>query len=266
MTKSNKLTQNAILFGVCLVTAIFLLACHSRSEMEINPQGQPVESIEMPEAPPDHHTAFDSLDWAGVYHGIVPCASCPGIDTWLIIGNEGQNTNFSLFESYLENNGAVFETRGIATWAQNGTLLDLGEAAEHRRVFIGEGHVTFLAAGQALPSSDNRYTLNKMEVFSGTSGDLFVDPDELASQENVSQNRSITFQGVKNLSRPGNNGYHSMIASYTVDCEHGKIRIDQVRFFEKPFGQGQGVRSNSRTIDLLPSDGPLFQSLLVLCM
>lgn len=40
-------------------------------------------------APPDGHSSRTSLDWAGRYSGVLPCASCPGIETVVTLNNDG---------------------------------------------------------------------------------------------------------------------------------------------------------------------------------
>jgi len=32
-----------------------------------------------------HDSSVNSLDWAGSYHGVLPCADCAGIETTLIL-------------------------------------------------------------------------------------------------------------------------------------------------------------------------------------
>jgi len=34
------------------------------------------------------HTSANSLDWAGVYRGVLPCADCPGIETTLRLATD----------------------------------------------------------------------------------------------------------------------------------------------------------------------------------
>ena len=38
----------------------------------------------------DSHTARDSLDWAGSYEGVLPCADCPGIRTRVTLSDNGR--------------------------------------------------------------------------------------------------------------------------------------------------------------------------------
>ena len=40
--------------------------------------------------PVDSHTARDSLDWAGSYEGVLPCADCPGIRTRVTLSDNGR--------------------------------------------------------------------------------------------------------------------------------------------------------------------------------
>ncbi len=70
---------------------------------------------------PDHHTAKTSLDWAGVYQGTLPCASCPGIKTLITIN---QNGEFIKQEHYIDTQGSYIE-RGQIEWQADGTVIHL---------------------------------------------------------------------------------------------------------------------------------------------
>ena len=42
-----------------------------------------------PAQPPDIHNSRNSLDWAGTYEGVLPCADCPGTKTRLTLNQDG---------------------------------------------------------------------------------------------------------------------------------------------------------------------------------
>ena len=58
----------------CALTLAFLTACAPSRNA----------------APVDSHTARDSLDWAGSYEGVLPCADCPGIRTRVTLSDNGR--------------------------------------------------------------------------------------------------------------------------------------------------------------------------------
>jgi copper homeostasis protein (lipoprotein) len=74
------------------------------------------------EQPADMHTNQISLDWAGTYRGVTPCADCPGIETALTLNTD--NT-YQLQTRYLERSEQTFVETGKFNWAQNGQSVTL---------------------------------------------------------------------------------------------------------------------------------------------
>ncbi|MDX5340204.1 MAG: copper resistance protein NlpE [Cyclobacteriaceae bacterium] len=64
-----------------------------------------------------------SLDWAGTYFGVLPCASCEGIETWVTLNSD---YTFELKTNYLGLNDAREETfTGTFEWDPTGSLIQL---------------------------------------------------------------------------------------------------------------------------------------------
>ena len=69
----------------------------------------------------NHHTAENSLDWEGTYMGILPCADCEGIETWLTLNND---LSFKLVRNYLKNEDILSDTIfGNFEWQKNNVKL-----------------------------------------------------------------------------------------------------------------------------------------------
>ncbi len=105
-------------------SAVLLSAC-----MPVRPDAAPV----------DMHTSKNSLDWAGAYAGVLPCADCPGIKTRLTLNRDG---TYELSQQYLDRQPAPSLVRGKFTWnaAGNAVLLD----AAGQQFAVGEGRLTQL--------------------------------------------------------------------------------------------------------------------------
>ncbi|MCC8035140.1 MAG: copper resistance protein NlpE N-terminal domain-containing protein [Rikenellaceae bacterium] len=88
------------------------------------------------------HTAENSLDFTGTYRGILPCADCSGIETVLIINNDG---TYRLSSRYIDRNNDHYTCEGKYSWLDDGTQIRLDDGNEAgNRYFIAEGRIFVL--------------------------------------------------------------------------------------------------------------------------
>ena len=74
------------------------------------------------QSPKDGHNSRNSLDWAGTYRGVVPCADCPGIATTLTINLD---QSYVLQTRYLGKEDAGKRYHGSFTWSTDGGIIAL---------------------------------------------------------------------------------------------------------------------------------------------
>ena len=110
----------------------------------------------------DHHTAENSLDWEGTYTGIIPCADCEGIETWLTLN---EDLSFTLVRNYLKNKAIVSDTTvGDFEWQKNNVKLQEDKPNGETLFFsIEESQVRQLtnAAKEVEGELANHYILRK---------------------------------------------------------------------------------------------------------
>ncbi len=84
-------------------------------------------------------SAETSLDWAGEYKGVFPCADCEGIKTELELKSD---KSYELKEKYLgKGDGHEIKSKGTFSFdAENPSVITLDKAAENRKFFIGENY------------------------------------------------------------------------------------------------------------------------------
>src|SRR5690606_11320384 len=77
-------------------------------------------------ARPDGHTSKNSLDWAGTYSGVLPCADCPGIETVVALRSDG---TYERSTFYIDSATAPESSNGTFTWDEtaNKIVLDTGD-------------------------------------------------------------------------------------------------------------------------------------------
>ena len=87
-----------------------------------------------------HHTAENSLDWAGRYTGLLPCADCEGIQTQLTLRSD---KTYVLEEHYVKNGRALHSSKATGRFqfdAKKPSLIRLENTNPTRVYFIGEGY------------------------------------------------------------------------------------------------------------------------------
>lgn len=123
-----------------IMVAAFMVtySCTNKSRQSTDEAQQPEIGII------DEHTSQNSLDWAGTYSGIMPCADCEGIETELTLNND--NT-YTLKTSYLGVEEPADETlTGSFTW-EDGNIIKLGGISDNSRspfVKVEENRVRYL--------------------------------------------------------------------------------------------------------------------------
>jgi len=75
----------------------------------------------------------NSLDWKGVYAGLIPAADCPGIDVQIILRPD---QTYEIRYEYLDRENSLFTDKGKFSWDRTGNIitLDTGNFSPHYRV------------------------------------------------------------------------------------------------------------------------------------
>jgi uncharacterized lipoprotein NlpE involved in copper resistance len=84
----------------------------------------------------EENTARNSLDFQGIYFGILPCADCEGIETTIELGTGNAYTKTIVL---LKNGDQETETStGLFTWNEEGNTITLLEDDLPNQYFVGE--------------------------------------------------------------------------------------------------------------------------------
>lgn len=90
----------------------------------------------------DAHNAQNSLDWAGTYKGMTPCADCEGIETEVTLSSD---MTFVIKTKYKGKGDKVFEETGSFKWDNKGSNITLeGLKGRPTQFFVGENTLTQL--------------------------------------------------------------------------------------------------------------------------
>ena len=102
-----------------------------------------------PAVPDPAHSSRNSIDWAGTYEGVTPCADCPGIRMRLTLQRDGR---FELTTQYLDRQVAPQTVRGAFGWNAEGSAVTLEGEGAGRQFRVGEGRLLLLDRDGAPPS------------------------------------------------------------------------------------------------------------------
>ena len=91
----------------------------------------------------NEHNSQNSLDWEGVYKGILPCADCDGIETEIVINSD---LTFVKKIKYLGKEDIKgIEEKGSFSWNKDGSTIILqGINEESNQYKVGENTLTHL--------------------------------------------------------------------------------------------------------------------------
>src|SRR5690554_3422202 len=122
-------------FHLSLLTLAILVFVSCTSNKESNQKSSTV-------APDPAHTSQNALDWSGTYLGVLPCASCPGIETEVKLNDD---LTYKLSTKYMEDKEeTVYRKHGSFTWSEDGrniTLHNTDDSSENTYFKVGENRL-----------------------------------------------------------------------------------------------------------------------------
>lgn len=122
--------------SVLMVLVVVLFSCNSKKQ---NSGKKSIETEETENQIPVGDNSQVSVDWNGVYQGVVPCADCEGIKTQITL-----NANLTYIKEtlYLGENDQVEREEGKFEWGSGGKEITLGNGGQ--RYLVGENRLFHL--------------------------------------------------------------------------------------------------------------------------
>ncbi|MEG0949301.1 MAG: copper resistance protein NlpE [Bacteroidales bacterium] len=139
------------LFGLLCMALFSLGACKQKSAENTQP------------IVPDMHTAETSLDYPGVYEGVIPAASGPGIKITLTLNKD---KTYEMVSDYIGEKNSIFTDKGNYEIDGNIITLNMKDDAP-RYLKVEEGRVRMLDADKQVVKGalENDYILKQEKVF-----------------------------------------------------------------------------------------------------
>ena len=117
--------------------ALFTTACSEATKEETAVDTTQVQT-DAAKTVPVGDTSQNSLDWAGSYEGVLPCASCEGIQTLITL----QSDNSFVQETvYLGKDEKILKLMGKAAWDEKGQKITLEDGTQY---LVGENQLIML--------------------------------------------------------------------------------------------------------------------------
>jgi len=109
------------------------------------------------------HNSMNSLDWAGVYKGILPCADCEGIQTMIKLNKD---LTYVMETRYLGKSPAIKQLKGTFRFNLQGNTINLDNVDKNARpssYAVGENTLTQLdmKEGRIMGELAGKYILRK---------------------------------------------------------------------------------------------------------
>lgn len=118
-----------------IVTMTLIAAALAACQPQTNPSPTPAP-VETPAAKTvDMHTSRNSLNWAGIYEGILNCPDCAGVATRLTLGEDGR---FSLVSRRLVWDAEATTVDGQFEWETGDRSIAFQTPAGRSRFAVGE--------------------------------------------------------------------------------------------------------------------------------
>lgn len=218
--------KKAIVF--MMITAALLSACNS-SKQQKNAQ------ISSTENPDPAHNNQNSIDWAGVYRGVLPCADCEGIQEEIRLNDD---LTYEMVSTYLgKGDGNQFPDKGTFEWDADGSRIKLTSATStdgtNRWFKVGENQLISLdiqgnPIENSFPPETYRYKkMNQDNVITEKYWKLSELHGEEIAAAPENQSREPHFILKEKDSRViGNTGCNNMTGGYELSAEGNGIKFN----------------------------------------
>lgn len=125
--------------GVVLLFAVVLFSCNNKPQQgqAESPTLQGADTITVVD---DEHNAMNSLDYKGVYKGVLPTASGSGMDVMIELLDSTYNKKIL----YVGRGDKAIYTKGTYTWNKEGNTITLEAEDKPNQYFVGENTLTQL--------------------------------------------------------------------------------------------------------------------------
>lgn len=144
-----------------IILAALIYSCSYDKKPDTNTKKNESEKTTFPD------NSRNSLDWAGIYSGMLPCADCEGIKMSITLKN---NLTYEREMVYMGKNAAAYKSNGNFRWNEEGnkiTLINKNENEKANQYLVGENKLIKLDLNGNIIQGNlkNKYVLEKNKSY-----------------------------------------------------------------------------------------------------
>jgi heat shock protein HslJ len=148
-------------FAFVTVLLTSFAACNNQSQPAAIAAALTQKNDTLPATEATADNSATSLDWAGIYRGVVPCADCEGIETTITLNAD---KTYVLATRYMGKKKTTIEEKGSFSWNDAGTIVTLAGLKDKPSQYqVGENKLTQLDMSGNKIAGDmaDKYILSK---------------------------------------------------------------------------------------------------------
>lgn len=210
-----------ILFRLLLIIIVItLVACSHNKVVNLDPA----------------HNSENSLDWSGVYHALLPCNGCSGVDVWVSLSQAGNRNFYELVEVYRGSIDSKLSSQGEFAWSKTGNQINF---VTNRRLYffdIMEGRLQLLNSNAQPLENPELYQFEQLVEYKHNGSQLLVKPQMIQSNK-----KAMSFSGIVNLEHPAMDNHRSSKLNVMVDCSNKTHQVLSNRRFKQHYAAGTQI-------------------------
>lgn len=159
MLKNHNFQEMKKTISFLILTMFVIFSCHSKKSIQA--EETQIETKAETKAIVKEHNSKNSLDWAGKYEGVIPCADCEGIKYIVELKKDG---NFFIEQEYLGKE-TVYQDEGFYKWDSSNNILHLNSNVSPLILKVEENRLKVLdQEGKVITGSlKDKYILKKVK-------------------------------------------------------------------------------------------------------
>ncbi|PXV63349.1 putative lipoprotein NlpE involved in copper resistance [Dysgonomonas alginatilytica] len=126
--------------GIVLLFSVVLFSCNNKPQQAGQADSAVLQGSDTVPVVVDEHNAMNSLDYKGVYKGVLPTASGSGMDVMIELADSTYNKKIL----YVGKGDKAFYTKGSYSWNKEGNTITLEGEEKPNQYFVGENTLTQL--------------------------------------------------------------------------------------------------------------------------